>query len=61
MLRDEPFATSNLYFTYMIALCGIAVTQERLEKCSYLGEAEELLPTMKAKNPFSALFATAKN
>ena len=45
-LRDEPEAISNLYFTFMLTLCGIGATKERLDKCAYLGEGAELLPTM---------------
>ena len=46
-LRDEPEAVPNLLFTYMLTLCAIDKSRERLESCSYLGEGVELLPTMK--------------
>ena len=47
-LRDEPEAISNLYFTFMLTLCGIGATKERLDRCSYVGEGAELLPIMQA-------------
>jgi len=47
-LRDEPEAIANLYFTFMLTLCGVSATRDRLDKCSYLGEGPELLPAMQA-------------
>ena len=29
----------------MLTLCGIDATKERLDRCSYVGEGAELLPT----------------
>jgi len=47
-LRDEPDALVNLHFALMIVLCGLRAARERLDGCSYLGEADEgLLEIMK--------------
>jgi hypothetical protein len=47
-LRDEPAAVDNLYYAYMLTLCGISAARERLDNCGYLGEGEELLESMRA-------------
>jgi len=46
-LRDEPASVANLHFTYMLTLCAVAAARERLDSCSYLGEAPELIETMR--------------
>ena len=47
-LRDEPGSIANLYFAYMLTLCAIHDCRARLDGCSYLGEADDVLPSMQA-------------
>eukprot|EP00747_Dinoflagellata_sp_TGD_P095003 gnl/TRDRNA2_/TRDRNA2_166312_c2_seq1.p1 gnl/TRDRNA2_/TRDRNA2_166312_c2~~gnl/TRDRNA2_/TRDRNA2_166312_c2_seq1.p1 ORF type:complete len:311 (-),score=44.70 gnl/TRDRNA2_/TRDRNA2_166312_c2_seq1:102-1034(-) len=47
-IRDEPGATANLYFAYMVTLCAIHDLRARLTNCSYLGEGPSILPVMTA-------------
>ena len=37
-LRDQPGTITNLYFAYMLTLEALHESQDRLEKCSYLGD-----------------------
>jgi len=46
-LRDEPAAVANLHFTYMVVLCAVGAARERLDGCAYLGEADEIVDTMR--------------
>ena len=46
LLRDQPGAVPNLYFTYMLALCAIREAAPRLDVCSYLGDGA-VPPTMR--------------
>lgn len=45
-LRDEPDAIDNLHFAYMLALCAVGEMRTRLDSCNYVGEGEEIVPTM---------------
>ena len=47
-LRDEPGSIANLYFAYMLTLCAIYDCRQRLDNCSYLGDADAVLPAMQA-------------
>jgi len=46
-LRDEPGAITNLYFAYVLSLNAIGDMRERLDSCSFLGEGDAILPTMR--------------
>jgi len=65
-LRDEPGAVSNLYFAYVLSLNAISDMRERLNKCSFLGEGDAILPAMtqltaSAVLSEEAVVAAAKN
>ena len=45
-LQDQPGAITNLYFAYMLTLCALHEIQDRLNTCSYLGDADFVRPLM---------------
>mmetsp|Transcript_70817 Transcript_70817/g.189071 ORF Transcript_70817/g.189071 Transcript_70817/m.189071 type:complete len:286 (+) Transcript_70817:292-1149(+) len=47
-LRDQPGAVANLHFGYMLFLCAMRQATPRLTGCTYMGDAEAVLPAMRA-------------
>mmetsp|Transcript_17147 Transcript_17147/g.25204 ORF Transcript_17147/g.25204 Transcript_17147/m.25204 type:complete len:430 (+) Transcript_17147:122-1411(+) len=47
-ISNHPEAIANLHFSYMIMLCAIHEAAPRLKNCSYMGTADQVLPSMLA-------------